>query len=134
MITPCGFCHQVPDVRNHTNSDLLDLYICEGCVKPNFDTRFRHVTYKDEPYILATTIRIDEWFIILNYAFNYTNKRTNYTQIYKKVIGELDSSLDLAPITWGPDRPVCDLDFVMKLPLHNPALVKQKLQIYTTFS
>ncbi len=134
MITTCGFCHKVPEIINHTNSDLLDVYLCEGCIKPNYDTRFRHVCYKGETEILATTVRIDEFFVVINYHFNFTTRRTNYTRIYKKIIGILNGQLDLEPITWGPDLPVCDLDFIVKLPWDNPALVKEKLQIYTTFS
>ncbi len=132
MITPCGFCNKIPEIINHTNSDFLDVYLCEGCLKPNFETRFRHVTYKGYTEILATTIRIDDFFVVLNYAFNFTNRRTNYTQIFKKVIGTIGA--DIEPITFGPDRPVCDLDWVIELPSHDPALLKQKLRIYTTFS
>lgn len=135
MSYECGFCNKSMDIISHTNSDLFDIYLCEGCIKPGFDTRFRQVCYKDEEYVLATTIRLDEFFIVLNYAFNYTNRRTNYTQVYRKnVIGELNDSLDLQPITWGPDLPAFDLDFIMILPLHNPAEAKRKLEIYTTFS
>jgi len=134
MIIECGFCHKTPDIVNHTNSDMFDIYLCEGCL-PDFNTRFRQVCYKGETEVLAITIRLDEFFIVLNYKFNFTSKRTNYTQIYRKgVIGELNDSLDLQPITWGPDVPAFDLDFVLQLPLHDPALTKQKLQIYTTFS
>ena len=134
IVPPCQFCHKELEVINHTNSDLLTIYLCEGCRLPEYYTRFRCVTYKDSEHVLAITVTLDEFFIELNYAFNFTNRRTNYTKIYKNVIGELDTSLDLAPITWGKGDPVCDLDFVVSFPLHNPALVKQKLQIYTLFS
>lgn len=134
IISPCPFCHQELEIINHTNSDLLDVYLCQGCRLPEFSTRFRCVTYKNEKYILATTITLDDFFIELNYAFNFTNRRTNYTKIYKGIIGELDSSLDLTPITWASGNPVCDFDFIMKLPLHDPASTLQKLRIYTTFS
>ncbi len=134
MTIECGFCHKVLDIINHTNSELFDVYLCEGCLKPNFDTRFRQVCYKGQQEVLANTIRIDEFFIVLNYSFNFITTRTNFTQIYRKVIGELNDSLDLVPITWTHDLPVFDLDFIVRLPLHDPALAKQKLQIYTTFS
>ena len=131
----CGFCQQELEIINHTNPEVFDIMVCEGCMRPDFDTRFRQVFRKGTTELLATTIRIDEFFIILNHNFNYSTKRTNYTQIFKKgVIGELDGSLDLQPVTWGPDEPAFDLDFILKLPLHDPALTKRKLQIYTTFS
>ena len=134
MIIECGFCHKTPDLINHTNREMFDIYLCEGCLKPDFDTRFRQVYRTGQSELLAITIRLDEYFLVLNYNFNFTSKRINYTSIYKKVIGEFNDSLDLQPITWGPDLPVFDLDFVLCLPLDNPALAKQKLQIYTTFS
>lgn len=134
MIIECGFCHKVPELINHTNREIFDIYLCEGCQRPDFDTRFRQVYRTGEKELLAITVRLDEYFLVLNYSFNFTSKRINYTSIYKKVIGEFNDSLDLEPITWGPDKPVFDLDFVLQLPLHDPALAKQKLQIYTTFS
>jgi hypothetical protein len=134
MIIECGFCHKVPNLISHANGDIFDIYLCEGCQRPDFNTRFRQLYWTGQKQLLAVTIRLDEFFLVLNYAFNFTSKRINYTTIYKKVIGEFNDSLDLEPITWGPDVPVFDLDFVVQLPLHDLALAKQKLQIYTTFS
>jgi hypothetical protein len=134
MIEPCGFCGKIPDQIDHANQDLFDIYLCVGCIKPDFDTRFRMVCYKGYPNILAITFRIDEYYVVVNYAFNYTTRRTRYTTIYKKVLGNIDSSLDLEPITWDPDLPVCDLDMALELPLHNPTLLKEKLKTYTIFS
>lgn len=134
MNTPCGFCNKIPEQVDHANREMFDVYLCAGCKKPDFDTRYRIVCYKGYPDILAVTVRLDEYYIILNHNFNYTTRRTKYTTIYKKVIGSINYSLDLEPITWGPEEPVCDLDFLVKLPLHDPAAVKRKLQIYTLFS
>jgi hypothetical protein len=134
MIPACGFCQKELEIVNHTNSDRLDIYLCEGCLRPDFDTRYRIVTYKGFPEPLANTIRLNDYFIVINYAFSFIDKRSNYTKIYKKVIGEFNDSLDLEPITLGRDKPVCDLDLTLRLPLSNPSLALQKLQIYTTFS
>ncbi len=133
MIQECGFCDQLMEKIEHTNKDMFDVFLCEGCQK-GFGTRYRQIFYAGETELLATTLRIDEYFVVLNYAFNFTTRRTNYTKIYKKVIGELNDSLDLEPITWGPDEPVFELDFIISLPLHEIAVCKQKLAIYTTFS
>lgn len=130
----CGFCNKVMEIINHTNSDIFDIYLCEGCLKPEFDTRYRIVCYKNLPLVLANTIRIDEWFIVNNHMLDLTKGKINYTRVYQKVIGEFNDSLDLTPLTMGPDQSVFELDFVLDLPLHDPALVKRKLQIYTTFS
>jgi hypothetical protein len=116
MMHECGFCHKELEVVNHTNSDLFDVYLCENCMKPGFYTRFRKVCYKGYPEVLATTIRIDEFYVVLNYCFHLSSQRSNYTQIHKGI------------------TLVFDLDFILHLPLHDPALTKRKLEIYTTFS
>ena len=96
--------------------------------------QFRQVFYKDEDALLATTFRIDDYYVVMNYAFNYTTKRTNYTKIYKKILGIFKTSVELEPVTWESDLPVCDFDAIIKLPFHNPTLLKSKLQLYTLFS
>jgi hypothetical protein len=133
MIQQCGFCNKQMEKIEHANKEMFDVFLCEGC-QPNYTTRYRQLFYKGEFEVLATTIRIDEYFVVLNHSFNFTSRRTNYTKIYKKIIGELNDSLDLEPLTWGPDLPVFDLDFILSLPLHDVAACRQKLSIYTTFS
>lgn len=135
MIHECGFCDQLMEKIEHTNKDMFDVFLCEGCQK-GYTTRFRQLLYKGEYEILAETIRIDEYFIVLNYSFNYTTRRTNFTKIYrsKEMIGEMNGDLELEPMMWTPNLPVFDLDFILRLPLHDVAACKQKLSIYTTFS
>lgn len=133
MIQECGFCDQLMEKTEHVNSKMFDVFLCAGC-QPGFDTRYRQVFYYGEYELLATTIRVDEYYIVLNYSFNYTTRRTNYTTIYKKVLGTLDANMDLEPITWGPDLPFADLDFIVDLPLHDIPALKEKLSIYATFS
>lgn len=116
MIGDCGFCHKPLEIVNHTNSDLFDVYLCEGCLSPEFYTRFRRVCYKGKKEVLANTIRIDDFYVVLNYSFNFPGSRTNFTQIHKGI------------------KLIFELDFILRLPWHDPALIKQKLQIYTTFS
>ena len=101
---------------------------------PDFNTLFRQIAYPGQLEVLATTIRIDEYFIVINYSFNYTTRRSNYTTIYKKFIGLMESSFDIDPITYDADRPVHDFDTTLDLPLHDPVLLKKKLQLYTLFS
>ncbi len=130
----CGFCNQAMDQIGHTNSELFDIFLCEGCIRPDYDTRFRKLFTKDSNECLANTIRINDYFIVLNYKFTLVESKANYTKIYKKVIGEFNDQLDLKPLTMSVDTPVFDLDFILHLPLHDPGLALQKLQIYTAFS
>ena len=122
------------EMIEHHNSNLFDIFLCAGCQLPKYDTRFRQVYYPGQSELLATNIRIDEFFVVINYAFNYITKRTGYTLIFKKVIGFIDNSLDIEPLTYDTDRPVHDFDMILELPVHNPALLKTKLNIYTLFS
>lgn len=116
MIGECGFCHKPLEIINHTNSDLFDVYLCEGCLNPNFYTRYRRVCYKGSKEVLATTIKLDEFYVVLTYCFHLTPQKMNYTQIHKGI------------------TLIFELDFILQLPWHDPALAKRKLQIYTTFS
>lgn len=136
MTDKCKFCNKELEQVDHTNREIFDIFMCNGCLKPNYDTVYRRVHYKGQPKILATTIRIDEFYVILNHELNYVSKRAQYTQIYKykKVLGIMNTDPDPQPITWAAERPVCDLDIVLDLPLNNPMALKEKLKIYTLFS
>lgn len=130
----CGFCNKPMALSEHANKDMLDVYLCAGCIKPAFDTRFRQVYYPGENELLATQFRLDEFHVVINYAFNFTNRRVRYTTIYKKAIGFVESSTDLAPLTWDTDHPVHDFDMIVRFPFHDPVLLKNKLELYTLFS
>ncbi|MGI0059742.1 MAG: hypothetical protein ACREBJ_08225 [Nitrosotalea sp.] len=118
---------------DHPNKGLFDVYTCLGC-QPTHETWYRQVFYAGEYELLATTIRVDEYYIVVNYSFNYSSKRTRYTTIYKKILGTIDNSMDFEPLTWGPDLPFADLNFVIDLRLHDIPALKRKLSIYTTSS
>lgn len=133
-VNTCQFCNKNINKTDHHNPELFDVYSCRGCLLPDFNTLFRQIAYPGQLEVLATTIRIDEYFIVINYSFNYTTRRSNYTTIYKKFIGLMESSFDIDPITYDADRPVHDFDTTLDLPLHDPVLLKKKLQLYTLFS
>jgi hypothetical protein len=130
----CRFCNKDMKKIDHHNPDLFDVYLCVDCLFPDYMTRYRELYRRGQDDLLAVTIRIDEFYVILNHQFNYTTRRTNYSEVYKNVIGEMVQSVDLQPLTWTSDLPVCDVDTVLKLPFHDPAALKRKLQIYVLFS
>jgi len=120
---------------DHTSKGLIDVYLCAGCLLPKFDTRFRQCFYPGKSVVLATQFRLDEFHVVINYAWNFPGDgRENHTTIYRHAIGFMESILDLAPITWDWDHLVHDFDTVLKLPFHDPVLLKRKLQLYTLFS
>jgi hypothetical protein len=129
----CKLCKQIAPITEHKNDKMFDIYVCAGCQMPNFGTRYREIYQQGSSKILGATLRLDDYYIVLNYGLTYRSRRTNFTSIYKKVIGEIESSIDLEPITWDADQPVIEFDFILKLP-HDVGLIKQKLQTYTLFS
>lgn len=116
----CSFCNQPMKKIDHVNKDMLDIFLCEDCLKPNFTTRFRQVFYSGDDDLLAIQFELDEFHVILNYHFDFNSSRTNYTKIYKNIVGS--------------HSPACDLDTIPRLPFHDPYLLKQKLRLYTLFS
>lgn len=130
----CVFCIKPPPLIKHFNDDKFDVYICTNCRYPDFDTRFRLLYRKGESELLVNTIRIDDFFISCNHKPTTSAKKANYTRIYKDVLGELNGSDDGEPLVLSIKSLICELDFIIKLPWHDPALAIQKLQIYTTFS
>jgi hypothetical protein len=134
MSNGCGFCRKMLEKIDHVNKDRLDIYLCVGCQSPNYETRFRQVCFKNESEVLAETIKFDEFYIIRNYSFNYTNKRTNYTQIYRNIIGALDRSLDLSPMNLIGNPLVYDFDSIIELPFDDLDRLKSKLLTIVTFS
>ena len=130
----CVFCHKEMAIIDHANKDLLDIYSCGDCKQPEHTTQYRHVCYKDEEPILATTIHVDEFYIILNYAFSFISRRTNYTTIYRKVIGAIDTNWDLEPVVEAANVKAFDMDIIVQLPYDDIEALKKKLQIYILFS
>jgi hypothetical protein len=119
----CKFCNQQLQRIDHTNQDVFDIFLCENCLKPNFATRFRQVYYKGREELLAETVRIDEFFVIINYKFNLTTNRERYTVIHKSATGHFSAS-----------KKVVDINTIIDLPFHDPEAIKAKLRTYTVFS
>jgi hypothetical protein len=130
----CKFCNKDMNKIDHHNPELFDVYLCEDCLAPDYTTRYREIYHAGEENLLAVTVRVDEYYVVMNHAFNYTTKRTNFTIVYKNPIGEITGSLDLEPLIWDSDIPVCDFDQILNLPFHDPVALKQKLQVYILFS
>jgi hypothetical protein len=129
----CKLCNNWAPITEHRNDTMFDIYVCAGCQAPHFKTRYREIYPQGDNKLLGVSLRIDDYYVVLNYGLTYRSRKTNFTSIYKKIIGELESSSDLEPITWDADSPVVEFDFILKLP-HDVRLIKQKLQTYTLFS
>lgn len=128
----CKLCGNAAPITEHRNATMFNIYVCIGCQAPNYKTRYREI-YSQSDKLLGASLRLDDYYVVLNYNLNYRNRKVNYTSIYKKIIGELESSPDLEPLTWDADLPVIEFDFILDLP-NDVKLIKQKLQTYVLFS
>lgn len=128
----CPFCHKYLHMEpEHAGQLVFDLFLCRGCQLPIHDTLYRQLYYKDKLELLVDTIRVDNFYVI-RYHVSMQKGNSPHSMIYKNIIGTFDSSPNMEPISMN--KPVCDIDHVIDLPLHNIELLKHKLRIYTTFS
>ena len=131
----CGFCNEEMSLLNKTYQTLFDIYTCIDCQKSKFKTLYKETYYAGDNERLLTQIRVDEYYVIQNYKFNYTSKRQNYTTIYVRFLGLISPySVDSEPIAWTPAEPALILDGIIDLPMDNPLAIKEKLQTYILFS
>jgi hypothetical protein len=123
----CHFCQNSLQENKHPgdpDGKFFILYLCRNCI-PEHKTLFREVYDSTTFQLLADATRVDEFYIIRNY-------KENKTIINKDIIGVIESSTDLEPITYT--KPVCELDGIFDIPFRNLELLRHKLSIYTTFS
>ena len=132
----CDCCSRRMEIVDHPNMDIIDVYSCTNCSIENHNISTRKIAFKGYQDILAKSIRIDDYHIIMNYQFNYLTNRSNYT-----IICKLDSKSEyhkythlINPMMWGFENVVCDLDFILDLPLHDISATKNKLKIYSIFN
>jgi len=131
----CHFCNKNLYKISHHNLDLFDLFLCSNCLFPDYHNQYRELYFFAQEELLAASFKLDEFYVVLNYSFNFTNKRANYTTIYKNSIENINVSDDLEPIVWEHSYPlVCDIDHIVEFPFHDPARLKNKLRICALFS
>lgn len=123
----CRICQETLTESKHPGDPegrFFILYLCKNCV-PEHNTLFREVYDSTTYKLLADAVRMDEFYVIRNY-------KENKTIINKDIIGVLESSPDMEPISMT--KPVCELEGIVELPFHDIELMRHKLDIYTTFS
>lgn len=123
----CIFCTRpLPYDPHHYVPDRVYLYRCKDCQQPRHKTMYKQQYHQHSKRLIADAIRIDNWYVLRRF------EEINYSVIYSDILGVLNSSPDLEPITFKNE--VCRLNYTLELPWHNIKLVKKKLSIYTTFS
>lgn len=129
----CVFCQEPLEWQEeHSGKGYFDLYKCKNCMRPDFETLYRQLYNIGGTTLLSDAIRVDEYYLVRYFQPSSKNARYNFSIIFKEVIGVLESSPDMDPITFN--KPVCELDFVIDLPFNNIKLAKQKLDVWTLFS
>ena len=133
----CGFCDKELSLLNQ-NDRLFDIFICDACQKPDFNTMYRQTYRSSDGVLLSESLFIDEFYVTWQHHYLYTKYHgaecCGITSIYKAPIGIIYSHPDPEPITWDWTNPVFCLNGIVELPLKDPRLLKNKLQIYTMFS
>ena len=125
----CGFCR---GALKYKSANYFDLFLCRDCQEPKYTTLHRQVCYAGQTQLLADSLRINDFYVIRYFHPARPNERSNYTVIYKDILGAIDHSPDMEPITLT--KPVCDIDHLVELPMDNIELLIQKLSLWTTFS
>jgi hypothetical protein len=130
----CKFCKKpVEYLAEHAGKDQLNVYLCRGCQEPNHHTLYRQLYKKLQPGILlAESIQMDDYYLVRYHRPTSKDSKYNYSIIFKSIIGTLDSSPDMEPISLN--KPVCEIDHILELPWHDIEAAKHKLDLYTTFS
>ncbi len=121
----CKFCNSTLHNTAPAGSlkELYLVYICNGC-QPH-EVIYRELYNQQTLTLLAKVIRIDDYYIMINY-------QKNKTSFNKDTIINLGD--DLNPKLRTYHKQVYELSDIWEIPLTNIETVKQKLQLYTTFS
>lgn len=135
LLMQCIFCDEPLQYVHSEGRDMFSVYKCEDCNNQHH-TLYRQLynspSYKKSPTegVLADSIRIDEFYITRYYLPTSRGDRSNYSIIFREALGFLPD----APEPLSLNKPVCEIESIIELPWKDIALVKKKLDIWTTFS
>lgn len=129
----CRFCNKpVLRIEDHSGKGIFDLYICKDCLKPIYNSTYRQLHIINKVDLLVDSIQLDEYYIIRYHKSLSHVSRSNYTIIYRDILGAIENSTDLEPIVTR--KAVCEIDHILELDFTDIAALKQKLSVYTLFS
>ncbi len=125
------FCYEeLKVVNDHPAGVPFKIVICRGCQSPHFQTLHREL-YRGKVK-LYDQIQVDEFIVTRYFQETRPGSKVNFSRLYKEAIGFLDNSPDATPISFHP--PVCEIDHIVNLAVHDLDVLKHKLKIWTTFS
>ena len=127
----CEFCQKLMP-RTDDGQGVFDVYRCSDCL-PGYVSMYRQLYYKDGTMLLAESIRLGSFYVVKYHQPTSTGDKFHYTVISKDILGIIDpDNSDFEPISYT--NPVCEIDFLVDLPLHDPEATLHKLSIIATFS
>lgn len=143
----CPFCKkEIPFINNAKTfsgtafpplqSSILQykMYVCNLCQAPTRDTLIKELylwSNFEEAKLLSRALLIDNYYVVIYYSNDLSDKGPS-TKIYKDILGTIQSSMEFEPITLKDA--VCDLGYVLDLPLYDMVAVKNKLMTLAVFS
>jgi hypothetical protein len=116
----CGFCNK--ELCIDKDAYVLKVYSCTHCI-PDFNTRFR-MAFEKDGRLLSKIIRIDEYYVVIFYD-------KIETTIYKSILSNINNDMTLI---YENSKPAHIFNYILELPYHDPALLKNKLQTIVLFS
>ncbi len=127
----CMFCYEELRMVAHPAGDIrFKIILCRGCQSPDHYTLHREL-YRNKVK-LYDQIQVDEFIVTRYYQETHPGSKVNYSKLYKDALGVIDRSPDFTPLSQFP--PVCELDHIVDLAVHDLDVLKRKLKIWTTFS
>ena len=135
----CIFCQNPLSLKEKDMSSGLssaekffDIYLCRDCQQPKYKTLYRQLYYPQGIILLADAIKIDEFYINRYHQRTVSEKRANYSILFKDIPRPVGYDLDVDPI--NITAVVSKFDSILELPFDDLKQCKNKLNLYTTFS
>ncbi|CAM6006095.1 unnamed protein product [Sphagnum balticum] len=118
--------------RTQDGQDIFDVYRCSGCLK-GYGSMYRQLYYKDGIILLAEAIRLGDYYVVKYHQPTSAGAKFHHTIISKDILGIIDpDNHDFEPLSFN--RPVCEVERLVDLPLHDPEATLHKLSLITIFS
>ncbi len=123
----CAYCKEIMPIKNAAAPAALCVYECPTCqmsLQYEYDISYRELYREEDDKLVGVTFGIEKFYVILNIDLAPVYGKTNYTHVYKNVLGKHISQT----------KPIFEVPGIISFPLDNPPLLLEKLKLYTLFS
>lgn len=128
----CIFCTKKMARVAHPGSDKFKIIVCRACRLPGHYTVHRELWCANSNVKLYDQIQVDDYIITRYFKETVPGGPKNFSNLYRETYGIIDNVVGGTPI--GKFPPICTLDHIVDLPVHDLDLFKKKIRLWTTFS